>query len=160
MSQETPEFTRPTTIHGNDPELTKAVEKADDGERRRREWESQGHYAGGMDHPFIAPEDHVQGEPIIGIPINENFNKGIQHGPWKASRTELDRYVANGFSEDEGQQLHGLMATQRAAGINTYPFSDIGESGEIRKEANKEYDDIVKKVGKRVRGQIEKEEAA
>lgn len=160
QNQEIPEFARPTAIHGSDPELIAAAEAHDQGELNRQEAARNGKYTGGLESKLLLPEDHVKGEPVDGLWLNKDFNKGIQHGPWKAPQAHIDQFVSGGYTEEEAQQTYGAMKTSQAAGVNSYPFTRVGESGEIAKQAEQEYTDIVKKVGKRVRDQIENEDAA
>ncbi len=115
-----------TQLTGSDPELSKKAETLNDGE--------------------YLPRDYVMGRAVTGLTINVAFNRGVEHGPWKASDMDLQQYVDEGWTRDEALAYLDLCEKVRRIGANTYPFGATGELAAVVKSLN----DEARKIGHRV----------
>ena len=81
----------------------------------------------------LLPEGYIPGEPIVGMPLNPDFNKGVEPGPHMINDGAVQEMVRAGWTEDAARQALDARAKQAAMGRNTYPLYPGSVGGELGK---------------------------
>lgn len=121
-------------LSGSDLELSKKAEKLNNGE--------------------YLPIGHVMGEAVAGLTINAAFNRGVEHGPWKAPDSQVQQLINEDWTRDEALAYLDTREKELRIHDNAYPFGPSHESAVVAKGLN----DEAHEIGQRVEARINQEQ--
>jgi hypothetical protein len=78
------------------------------------------------------PQDHEPGTPIVGLPINQDFNRGVVQGPNKAPQEVVDQYAQIGVPETDVHKRYDTEEKIRNINVDTYPVGAVGEMAVVK----------------------------